>query len=241
MNKIIEITLFVTIIGGISSGIGGILCSLKNFKNKKNLYSLQQFTAGIMTGIVCFDMLPKSFEITNVWINIIGVIIGIAFIYLLNNILNRYNNKKYSYNLIMSLFIMISMAFHNLIEGLAIGASFCYSFSMGLSVIIAIILHDIPEGVIVGMSNNIAGMNKERNIVNTILVGSITGIGALVGGIIGNINDIFTSLSLSIASGVMLYIISCELIPSLYNECNNKVINISYIIGILISYIIVYM
>lgn len=240
MIEIIKITLLVSILGAISSGIGGIISSLFNLNNKKYISMLQQITAGIMTGIVCFDMLPESFNITNVFFTLIGVIIGISSIYFLDRLISKINSKKYQNRYIVSIVIMISMAFHNIIEGIAIGSSFLYSISMGITVIIAIILHDIPEGIVVGVSNNIAGKSRSSNIVNTIVVGLVTGIGAFFGGIIGNINELFISLSLSIAAGVMLYIISCELIPDSYNNYSSKKINISYIIGIIIGAVIVY-
>lgn len=240
MIEIIKLTLFVSILGAISSGIGGIITSLFNLNHKKYVSMLQQITAGIMTGIVCFDMLPEAFKISNVFFSLIGIIIGISSIYFLDKLINRLNDKKFGNKYIVSIVIMISMAFHNIIEGIAIGSSFVYSFSMGITVIIAIILHDIPEGIVVGILNNIAGKSKIHNIIGTIIVGIVTGLGAFLGGIIGNINELFISLSLSVAAGIMLYIISCELIPDSYSNYSSKKLNISYIIGIIIGAIIVY-
>lgn len=240
MLESVKIALFVTALGGISSGIGGIITSIFKINDAKYVSLLQQLTAGIMTGIVCFDMLPESFEIINVFLGVICVIIGVSSVYFLDIIINKFSSKKYSKDLIISFVIMISMAFHNIIEGFAIGTSFAYSMSMGITVIIAIILHDIPEGVIVGITNNIAGKNSKRNILNTMLVGIVTGIGAFFGKIIGNINNIFIGMSLCIASGVMLYIISCELIPQAQSNYSSKKINISYIIGIILGALIVY-
>lgn len=243
MNEIIKITFVVSILGAISSGIGGIISSLFDLNNKKYISILQQITAGIMTGIVCFDMLPEAFNISNVFFSLIGVIIGISVIYFLEELINKINtinSKKYTDKYIVSIVIMISMTFHNIIEGIAIGSSFSYSFSMGITVIIAIILHDIPEGIVIGVLNNIAGKSKISNIINTTIVGIVTGLGAFLGGIIGNINELFISLSLSIAAGIMLYIISCEFMPNSYSIYSTKKINISYIIGIIIGAIIVY-
>lgn len=239
MIESIKIAILVSLLGGISSGIGGILTSIFRIKSMKCISSLQQITAGIMTGIVCFDMLPEAFEISNIFFGIIGVIIGINIIYFLDKFIS--NKKKYNNRYVFSIVIMLSMALHNIIEGFAIGASFSYSISMGIAVIVAIILHDIPEGVVVGISNNIAGKNKLNNILNTIIVGIVTGIGALFGNLIGNIGDIFISISLCIAAGVMLYIISCELMPESHITYSSKKINISYIIGIIVGAMIVYM
>lgn len=240
MYEMIKISILVTILGGISSGIGGIVCSFFPIKNKKIVASLQEVTAGIMTGIVCFDMLPETFHMTSVWIGLIGVIIGIGLIYLLDKMIFQMKGKKSSYS-ITAMIIMISMGFHNFIEGMAIGSSFCYSISMGITVIIAIILHDIPEGMVVGISNKIAGKSMTKNILNTCLVGIVTGFGALFGQWIGNMSDSAIGFSLSLASGVMLYLVSCELIPNSYQESTDKVISLSFLIGLLVGALIVYL
>lgn len=240
MIESIKIGIIVAILGGVSSGIGGVVSSICKIKNKRYISILQQITAGIMTGIVCFDMLPESFKIANVFFSIIGVIIGVYIIYFLDKIINKVNSKNYNNKYIISVIIMISMAFHNIIEGLAIGASFSYSISMGITIIIAIILHDIPEGIVVGISNNIAGKNRVKNIIDTTLSGAVTGIGAFLGRLAGNINEVFIGMSLCIAAGVMLYIIACELIPDSYNNYSSKKVNISYILGIIIGAVIVY-
>lgn len=237
MIESIKIAILVSLLGGISSGIGGLLTSIFNFKNVKYVSALQQMTSGIMTGIVCFDMLPEAFKMTNVFIGILGIIIGVIVIYYVDKFINKKENNNKN---IISIVIIFSMAFHNIIEGFAIGTSFSYSISMGIAVIIAIILHDIPEGFVVGISNSIDGKNKLSNISNTILVGFVTGIGALFGSLIGNIGDIFISMSLCIASGVMLYIVSCELIPQSNITYSSKKVNILYIIGIIVGAVIVY-
>ena len=74
-----------------------------------------------MTGIVCFEMLPECFEISSISYSIFGIIIGTILIFLLDYVIriikikNTNNNKK-----IVSLVIILSMAFHNAIEGFAI-------------------------------------------------------------------------------------------------------------------------
>ena len=87
VHDMFKIILFFTILGAISSAIGGLLAILIHIKTKNNLASLFEITAGMMTGIVCFDMLPESLEIASIWYSIIGVVIGIGSIFSINSIL----------------------------------------------------------------------------------------------------------------------------------------------------------
>ena len=52
------------------------------------------------------------------------------------------------------------------------------------------------------------GMKKSKVIFYVVLSGITTGIGALFGGIIGNISEKVIAVSLSFAAGTMLYIVS---------------------------------
>lgn len=241
--EIIKIVLFFSILGAISSGIGGFLTTIFKIKSNKFTASLFEITGGIMTGIVCFDMLPESFSIASIWYSIFGVIIGVIIVYFINYFVER-NNNKINYKLkgknsivysTTSVAVILSMGLHNAIEGLAIGSGFSYSYSLGLSLLISIFLHDIPEGMVVGITNKKDTDNVFNIIINTILVGSCVGIGCIIGLLVGKIDDKFIAFSLSIAAGAMLYIVSCDLIPYSKKLTNSKITSIMYILGIVIG------
>lgn len=234
----IKILVIMSIIGGISSGIGGVISAIVKINSKNKLAMLYELTAGIMTGIVCFDMLEEAFSISNVFIVIISVLIGITMIIILDKLIdNNKINMKNNYSK-MSLVIMISMAFHNFIEGIAIGSSFIYSFTLGMIVLISIILHDIPEGIVVGMSSKIDKKGTFKVIYDSVISGVFTGFGAMFGYLIGKVDEVYISICLAIAAGVMLYIVSCDLIPSSKKLTDSKKVYIVYILGILIGAII---
>ena len=135
--------------------------------------------------------------------------------------------------------IMVSMSFHNFIEGIALGSSFVYSFNLGITLLLSIVLHDIPEGIVVGMSYKAKKEKISKILLNSIISGAFTGLGALVGAIIGGINNYLVCFCLLIAAGAMLYIVSCELLPSSNNLSKNKKIHLAYIVGILIAILII--
>lgn len=137
--SIVKWTIFMSLMGMVSSGFGGYIGGKLNIKNNNMVACLYQLTAGMMTGIVCFDMLPECFILTNVFFSCIGVIIGVFIVDLLDQVIERKEkikkNNKYS---IMSIVVIISMAAHNILEGLAIGSGLSYSTSFGISLIISI-------------------------------------------------------------------------------------------------------
>lgn len=242
----LEIALFFTILGAISSGIGGMLSSIIKIRSNTIVAGLYEITSGIMTGIVCFDMLPESFSMAPIFYSIFGTVCGILMVCFINYLVEKndkkYNSKTFPFKMKpkskisnTALVVMISMGLHNAIEGLAIGSGFSYSYSLGISILISMFLHDIPEGMVVGITNIKDTDNKMKVIVNAVLVGACVGIGCVVGLVVGNIDDKYIAFCLSIAAGAMLCIVSCDLLVMSKRLTSNKLPSIMYIIGILFT------
>lgn len=247
--KFLEIVIFFTVLGAISSGIGGLLSIFIKSKSNKVVASLYESTAGIMTGIVCFDMIPESFSIASRSYTVFGILCGIFMVYVVDYLVEKnyscvkkfssffkVNQKKKISN--TQLIVMISMGLHNMIEGLAIGSGFSYSYSLGFSILLSMFLHDIPEGMIVGITN-IKSTDKSINIiVESVIVGACVGIGCLIGLSFGKIDDRYIAFCLSIASGAMLFIVSYDLLVMSKKIINSKTSSILYIIGLILTAII---
>lgn len=237
MKDALILGVYMSILGAISSFIGGTLGSICSIKSKKMVSFLYEITAGVMTGIVCFEMLPESLGMANIICSVIGTCVGVLLIYILDLFIQKLNNTKNN-SKIIALVVMLSMAIHNAIEGLAIGSSFVFSISLGISVLFGMFLHDIPEGMVVGITSKIEGKHIKRIIFETSIVGACVGIGTFIGGYIGKINEKYIAISLSIAAGAMLYLVACELIPESKENSKDKKIYLAYIIGIIIGALI---
>lgn len=217
MENIGIISFYGLIFGMIGTSIGGLLGAFLDIKSNRYLSFVLEFAAGLMTAIICFDLIPETLEIVNITTCIFGIFIGIISMIYCNKIINSHYNNNYNLNknsmLKTGLIIAIGLAIHNFPEGLAIGAGFESSSSLGLKLAIAIALHDVPEGISIALPLKHSGASKFKSIFITTLSGITTGIGAFFGVIIGNISEILIGFSLSFAAGAMLYIVTCELIP----------------------------
>ncbi len=231
MERIL-LAIFMGITGMFSSGIGGGIGGILNKNSGKIKNSLYMFTAGIMTGIVCFDMLPECLEISSFFIIILGICIGsiiVYFVKFINDYIDKSNNSA-------EFVVSLSMAVHNILEGVAIGAGFSYSNALGMALVISIFLHDIPEGIVVGA----VSFKKSLMyiICNSGIVGMVVGIGVYIGLILGNISDLYIALCLAIAAGAMIYITVSELLYNCQKSSDENFSTITYIIGILIPFIL---
>ena len=217
LDNILQTTLLGLFFGTFGTTIGGIIgVAFKNPSNKLLSFILQ-FAAGLMSAVICFDLIPEAMEISNISDVFIGIFIGIvSMIFCDNQIKKMYNKKEKNKNnslLKTGIIVGIGLAIHNFPEGLAIGSGFESSIKLGYSLALAIALHDIPEGISMAVPMKNGGMSKTKAIILTLLSGITTGIGAFFGAIVGGISEEIIGICLSFAAGAMLYIVSGELIP----------------------------
>lgn len=241
MNNIGVISFYGLIFGMVGTTLGGILGSFISLKSNKSLGFILEFAAGLMTAVICFDLIPETLNISNVSVCIIGIFIGIITMIFCNNIVDKIysNQKKLKTNTLLKtgIIIAIGLAVHNFPEGLAIGAGFEASNSLGFKLAIAIALHDVPEGISIALPLKNGGSSKLKSIIITTLSGLTTGLGAFFGAIVGNISSILIGISLAFAAGAMLYIVSCELIPESKSIYKGRFASLGNILGILVGII----
>lgn len=151
MEAIIQTTLLGLFFGTFGTTIGGIIGVTFKNPSKKFLSFILQFAAGLMSAIICFDLIPEAMEISNISDVFIGIFIGIASMIFCDNIVKKmYGKKEKSKNnslMKTGIIVGIGLAIHNFPEGLAIGSGFESSIKLGYSLALAIAFHDIPEGI----------------------------------------------------------------------------------------------
>ena len=235
----LNVFFLVCIRGVITSVVGVLIGNGINSKRSNVVASLYEISAGMMTGIVCFEMIPESMGISNIYLTLFGCILGVILTLALDIFVNKYDKLKNNLINKSALIIIISMSIHNIVEGIAIGSAFVFSVSLGISILILNIVHDLPETIVIGIGLNMEKNTMFKKVVKAALLGTPTAVGAILGSIVGNISDTYIALSLSLSGGCMLYIVSCDLIPSSKKISNKKMISIVYIIGILIGLYII--
>ncbi len=237
MNNISEITMYGLFFGMIGTTLGGILGAVFKVKSNKFLSFILEFAAGLMTAVICFDLIPESLEIVSITLCIFGVLLGVISMIFCDKLVNKVYSKKENENSLLKtgIIICIGLAIHNFPEGLAIGSGFDASQKLGLSLAIAIALHDIPEGMSIAVPMKNGGYSKAKSIILTAISGLTTGIGAFFGAIIGNISLNLIGISLAFAAGAMLYIVSCELIPESNRLYKGRMGSLGNILGLIIG------
>ena len=275
----------ITAIAGIGgTGMGGVIACMFRKDSDKTVSLLLSFAAGVMTAVVCFDLLTEALKTdgrtANVWLVVCGVIIGFVVIALLNAWIDKETNHEVAHidenhprtadsleelthanhlhehmegrqprsGLFLAGMVMAAaIALHNVPEGMVIGASFARTAEQllsnrgGLIMALVIGLHNIPEGMAVAVPLISGGMSKWHSIGVTALSGAPTILGALMGFLIGTISPTALVISLSFASGAMLYVVFGELLPESILMWKSKLPAALAILGLLTGLVIIYL
>ena len=213
--------MLITGIAGIAgTGLGGLSGIIFKRSGKKGSGFMLGFAGGVMLSVVCFDLIPQALLLSHIMLVLSGTALGFCTVFLLNSLTCRLsavygNSVSRGGSLITGGAVTaVAIALHNLPEGMVIGSSFVpagAAHAGGLAVAAVIGLHNIPEGMAVALQLHGGGMKKTAAVALTALAGAPTVAGAALGFMLGNINPLWLSLSLSAASGAMLYVVFGEL------------------------------
>ena len=274
----------ITALAGMGgTGVGGLVSCLFRKDSSKTVSLLLSFAAGVMTSVVCFDLLSEALHPdnihTNVGLVVAGVLVGYVVIAVLNAWIDRNTNHEVAHIdenhprtadsleelthanhyqehregrqprsglFLAGLVMAAAIALHNVPEGMVIGASFARTAREtllnrgGMTMAIVIGLHNIPEGMVVAVPLISGGMPKWRSVLVTSVTGFPTILGAVLGFTVGAMGPIALTLSLSFASGAMLYVVFGELLPESILMWQSKLPAAATIIGMLTGLVIIY-
>jgi len=242
MNPTVVVSsLAVTLIAGLSTGIGGLISMFQKRSSSRFLAVSLGFSAGVMVYLSFMEILPeglhylsKSFSTSTASIiNLLSFFFGILIIALIDRFVPSADNPheipdvknmlencsdKHTERCLMRTGVLtaVAIAVHNIPEGLATFTSFMADTRLGISIAIAIAIHNIPEGIAVAVPIYFATGNRRRALLISLLSGLSEMIGALLGLALISIFHTDTMLGMVMAStaGIMIYISFDELLPT---------------------------
>ncbi len=231
------------LIGVVGTGLGGLLIILLGKPTANIMSAILGFAGGIMLIAVFSELIPEALEIAGVVPTSIGIILGILLVLSMDFILPHKHlagNDDLNSSLIKTgIVLSISIALHNIPEGIAVGISFAADQRLGYTIALIMLVQNIPEGMAMAAPLYIGGSSKLKTVGITALSGVPMGIGVLIAAIFStNIPPAILAGGLGFAAGAMLFIIFDEMIPSANIMGQGKVPAIGTLIGIQLGIVI---
>ncbi len=152
--------------------------------------------------------------------SVIGIILGGAFLVLIDKILAHINKKKEPY-LSKHSKIFLAVTLHNLPEGLAVGLSFGSAFVIGtqsaimgaLGLAIGIGVQNFPEGAGISLPMLRKTGNKWKSFLYGMLSGAVEPVMAVIGFFLSTSLTSLMPWFLAFSAGAMLFVVAEELLP----------------------------
>ncbi len=213
--------IYIGLIGmvtALSGTVTGIVLSYIIIGNGQKLRGiLLGVLGGFMFSMVLFDFLPESYTTGNWTSLLMGLLVGLVFIYLFDRALHNTHighhpdaEKRFLKSAIV---LSVGIGLHNIPSGVALGALLYVSLRSSIPLIIALVLHGIPESIALGVFFKECRIKKRTVFVISLLISLPMGIGSLLGGIVSKLFPYILSASIAFAAGLILYIILSEIFP----------------------------
>jgi zinc and cadmium transporter len=221
--------------------VGVFTLTFKSRDLKNILHFFVAFSTGALIGDTFIHLMPEAIEKNSPQVWPLALIIGILFFFLLEKILRwRHCHEEACENpKHLGPMNMVGDGFHNIIDGILIGASFLVSPTLGLATTVAVVLHEIPQemgdfGVLLH-----SGYTVKKALLYNFLSGIMAILGAILILIVGQSVISITNFMIPLAAGGFLYIALSDLVPELHKETKwqTTALQVSAIIlGLLIMY-----
>ncbi len=228
---------------GIGLEIGIVLLYLFRVKNSRLIGMLFGATSGLMTAIICFDVLPQALERNRIDLVVAGVMIGVTIGLLLDDFMPCLETAvpiKNSKMLKAAFTLVVGIALHNIPEGFALGTLANASSDAIQKFAAVLMLHSIPEGIALAITFKQTKIKLPVLMMIPVVLGSIMGIGGVTGYILSGINENYIVTALGLAAGIILYIVCEELMPESRKIWNGRMTTVATIAGIIVGVLLLH-
>lgn len=235
MNELTLHAFLLTLIAGLSTGIGSCIALLARRTNRKFLSISLGFSAGVMVYVSMVEILSSAQstlagaagERAGGWLTAAGFFGGILLIALIDRLVpseeNPHEVRRVEREntppaklMRMGALTAMAIALHNFPEGLATFVSALQEPGVAIPIVAAIAIHNIPEGIAVSVPIYQATGSRLKAFRYSFLSGLAEPAGALIGWLIlmPVMNDVAFGLIFASVAGIMVFISFDELLPA---------------------------
>lgn len=205
----------------VSTSLGGLLA----LRFRQRLHLIVGFSAGVLLGVVSFDILPEIFAMAHQQqIDATGAMIALVVGYLLFHSLEKFvlvhhaHEGDYTahHHPQVGMLSALSLAGHSFMDGVGIGLAFQISDAVGVIVAIAVIAHDFCDGM-----NTVSLMllhhNPVRRSVAMLALDALAPVFGALSTLVIRVPPHLLLLYLGFFAGFLLYISASEILPEAHS------------------------
>ncbi len=226
----------------ISTTIGGLFA----IKYREKLHSILGFTAGIILGVVAFDLLPEIFDQIRLMsispeLPMIALVSGFLTFHIIEKSIILHNAHDSEYHghshPQVGVFSALMLVGHSLLDGVGIGLAFQVNYSVGFTVALAVIAHDFADGM-----NTVSLLLRHGNTVQRSKLFLIfDALAPMVGVILTkfmHISPTGLTIYLGVFCGFLLYICASDILPEAHAKHSSKMTMLLTVSGVVFIFLV---
>ena len=201
----------------VSTLFGGVVA----LRNRDRLHLILGFTAGVLLGLVAFDLLPELFKLPSYPVfGVPAVMLTFAGGFLALHLLERalalhgahegeYGDHHHPY---VGLASALALVTHSFMDGFGIGLAFQVSETVGITVALAVIAHDFADGLNT-VSIMLAYRHTARRAALLLVLDSVAPVLGALSTLLVELSERVLGLYLGFFAGFLLYLATSDILP----------------------------
>jgi len=230
----------------IATSAGGYLA----IKSRDRLHLVLGLSAGLLLGLVAFDLLPEVFQLnTNTFGNVpvvsVAFVAGFLLLHFAEQIFGSHEPAESDYGHehdhsvnIAGTLGALAMGGHVFLDGVALGLAFKVSNALGFAVFIAILSHAFSDGL-----NTVSLLIKSghwtRRAIMLLGLDAVMRIGGAALGSYVMISDPNLAIYLAMFSGFVIYLATSHILPEAHSRHPSKLTMVATVVGVVAMWLIV--
>jgi zinc transporter ZupT len=210
----------------ISTTIGGLVA----IKYKDKLHRILGFTAGVILGVIAFDLLPEIFQqvhesaIASEW-PMVALVVGFLAFHIIEKSIILHNAHDSEYHghshPQVGVFSALMLVGHSFLDGVGIGLAFTINQTLGFAVTLAVIAHDFADGM-----NTVGLLLRHGNTVKRsklfLLFDALAPMLGVLSTHIITVGAKGLTVYLGLFCGVLLYICAGDILPEAHAKHSSR-------------------
>ncbi len=230
----------------VATTAGGMLA----IRSRDRLHLVLGLSAGLLLGLVGFDLLPEVFQLGTSSIGgVPGVSMALIGGFLALHFVEQFfgshepaesdygHDHKHAVNIAGSLGAL-AMGGHVFLDGVALGLAFQVSNPLGFAVFIAILVHAFSDGLNT-VSLLIKSGHWDKRGTWLLTLDAIARISGAALGTYVTISDPVLAIYLAVFSGFLIYLATSHILPEAHSRHPSRLTMLATIIGVIIMWLVV--
>ena len=226
----------------VSTFFGGMFA----IKFKDKLHFIMAFAAGVLLGVVSFEIFPEIIE--QIKINnydpievMVALVVGFLIFHIMEKtiLIHHAHEDDYAEHKHPSVGIISALALigHSFMDGVSIGLGFQVNPSVGMLVAIAVISHDFTDGMNT-VTLILANKNSPKRARIFLFLDAIVPILGVISTLFFKVPPRFLVLYLGFFAGFLLYIGASDILPEAHSKHSSlKLVGLT-ILGVIFIFVI---